>query len=444
MVSRRSLPPVGGQRCYHGAMPSAAEPRPPRSWRGPAAVAAWIVGSGAWAVVLYRFLFHAWPGSDHRFGDLYQRLNESLLILHGHDPYFVGAHISDNVPPAVSLLHLPLAELGRPWAGFASVWLSCAAIGVIAASGLTTVTSVRRSTALVAMTAVAPPVVGVLLYPGASALDAGQDQLWFMALVVVDLLIISAARTGYLVGAVASLSLWPGIFVLGVLARARRSGLVRSVVGALVVLVAGAAFSLSASWRYWTYLVPSGQISSRGVNSSAAWPVDGFSGTWNLSLNGALCRWPLGGPLATKAAWLVVALAVIALAVAVAWGLWRLGLRVTPLVMLSIGAVEVSPFAWDHHWVWVVLLLPFAAIECWTKQRALAVLLGVGILPFVRQLSRRLVALGPKRHHELILDDPYNALALNRYVLTGLVLLAAGAVVALLARRRSRSATTAT
>ena len=419
-------------------MPSDVAPRE-ATLRRSLAVGAWVLGSGGWAVLLYRFLFHAWPGSDHRFGDLYQRLNESLLILHGHDPYFVGAHISDNVPPAVSLLHLPLAELGLPWAGFVSVWLSCAAIAVICASALAAVAPVRRSTALVAMTALAPPAVGVLLYPGASALDAGQDQLWFMALVVVDLLVLSAARTGYLVGAVASLSLWPGIFVLGVVARARRSGLVRSIVGAVAVLAAGAVFSLSASWRYWTYLVPSGQISSRGVNSSASWPVEGFKGTWNLSLNGVLCRWPLGGPLATKAAWLIVALAVVAMAVAVAWGLWRLGLRVTPLAMLSIGAVEASPFAWDHHWVWVVLLLPFAAIECWREHRVLAVLLGLGILPFVRQLTRRLVAMGPKRHHALILDDPYNALMLNRYVLVGLVLLVAGAVVALAARRRSGS-----
>ena len=403
------------------------------------ATVAFLLGSLAWAVALSRFSFHAWSASDHKFGDLNQRLTESLLILHGHDPYFVGTHISDNVPPAVSLLHLPLAEIGRPWAGFLSVWLSCGAIIVISGSSLAAVTSLRRPQALLAMTGVAPPIVGILLYPGASALAAGQDQLWFMALVVVDLLVISAGRTGYLVGAVASLSLWPGIFVLGVVARARRSGLVRSITGAVAVLAAGAVFSLSASWRYWTYLVPSGQISSRGVNSSASWPVDGFKGTWNLSLNGMLCRWPLGGPLATKAAWLIVALAVVAVAVAVAWGLWRLGLRVTPLAMLSIGAVEVSPFAWDHHWVWVVLLLPFAAIECWREHRVLAVLLGLGILPFVRQLTRRLVAMGPKRHHALILDDPYNALMLNRYVLVGLVLLVAGAVVALAARRRSGS-----
>ena len=394
----------------------------------------WVLGSGAWAVLLSRFLFHGWPGTTHRFGDLFQRMHESTLILHGHDPYVIGAHISDNVPPAVSLLHLPLAEIGRPWAGFVSVWLSCAAIAAICGSALATVSSMQRTTALLAMTAVAPPLVGVVLYPGASALGAGQDQLWFMALVVVDLLIISAARTGYLVGAVASLSLWPAIFILGVVARARRGGLIRAVVGAGVTIVFGLLFSLSASWRYWTYLVPSGQISSRGVNSSASWPVSGFRGSWNLSLNGALSRWPLGGPLATKVGWLVVALLVGAMAVVVAWGLWRCGLRVTPLVMLSIGAVAASPFAWDHHWVWVVLLLPFGAMECWKEHRVLAVLLGVAVVPFVRQLSRRLVALGPHRHHELVAHDLYNTLLLNRYVLTGLVLLVAGAGVVVVAR----------
>lgn len=172
-------------------MTSAPDPSVLSAWRRPASVVAWVVGSGLWATVLFRVLFHGWPGARHRFFDFNQRLSESLLILHGHDPYFIGRHVSDNVPPAVSLLHLPLAEIGGPWAGFASMWLSCAAMVVICASALAAVTPVRRTTALLVMTACAPPVVGILLYPGASALDAGQDQLWFMALVVVDLLVIS-------------------------------------------------------------------------------------------------------------------------------------------------------------------------------------------------------------------------------------------------------------
>ena len=397
----------------------------------------WLVGSLVWSVVLYRYLFHAWPGSNHRFGDLYQRLNESLWILHGRDPYFVGAHISDNVPPSVSLLHLPLAELGRPWAGYVSVWLSCAAIPVICAAALSAVRPVPRSTALLVMTLVAPPAVGVMLYPGASALGAGQDQLWFMALVVVDLLVLSSRRSGYLVGAVAGLSLWPGIFAAAVLARSGVRGLVRVAIGGVVTLVAGLMFSPSASWRYWTYLVPSGQVSVRGVNSSASWPVSGFKGTWNMSINAMLTRWPLGGPFASKAAWAVCFVLLVVLGLAIAWGLWRLGLVVTSLAVLSIAVVSSSPFAWDHHWVWVVLLLPFAALECWRNHRVLSIVLWLSVLPFVRQLSRSVIAHAPKHHGQLIFSSPVDALVMNRYVLAGLAVMVAAAITVLMARRRT-------
>jgi len=401
------------------------------------ALALWLVGSVAWSLVLYRYLFHAWPGSDHRFGDLYQRLNESRWILHGRDPYFIGAHISDNVPPSVSLLHVPLAELGRPWAGYVSVVLSCAAVPVICAAALSVARPVARSTALVAMTLLAPPVVGVLLYPGASALGAGQDQLWFMALVIVDLLVISSRRSGYLVGAVAGLSLWPAIFAAAVLARSRAAGLIRVLVGALATVVAGLAFSPSASWRYWTYLVPSGQVSVRGVNSSASWPVAGFRGTWNMSVNAMLTRWPLGGPFATKPAWAVSFVLLVAAALVVAWGLWRLGLKVTPLVVLAVGAVASSPFAWDHHWVWVILLLPFAGLECWRRHRALSIVLWLSVLPFVRQLARPAIARAPKLHGQLIFTNPLDAVLMDRYVLAGLAVLVSGAITVLVARRRS-------
>lgn len=398
----------------------------------------WLLGSGAWAVLLFRYLFHAWPGSDHKFGDLYQRLSESLTILHGHDPYVLGSHISDNVPPSVSLLHLPLAEVGRPWAGFLATWLSCMAAAVVLASALTSVTRLGRSASLLSMTAVGVPVVGALLYPGAAALSVGQDQLWFMALVVVDLLIISTARTGVLVGAAAGLSLWPGVFLVGTVARARLSGAARAAIGAGATLLAGALFSWTATWRYWTYMVPSGQISSRGVNSTADWPVGGFGGPWNLSVNGVLIRWPFGGPLATKPAWMIAFVLLVGSSALIAWLLYGRGLRVTPICALAMGVVMASPFAWVHHWVWVALLLPFAAIELWGRARWLSVLFLLGELAFVRQIGRRLDALAPRHGGQPDYDNVVGMLVLDRYVLVSLVLLAGCALLASRGRRSWR------
>ena len=105
--------------------------------------------------------------------------------------------------------------------------------------------------------------------------------------------------------------------------------------------------------------------------------------------------------------------------------------------MLAIGAVASSPFAWDHHWVWVVLLLPFAGLECWKAHRALSIVLWLSVLPFVRQLARLVIARAPKHHGQLIFTNPLDAVLMDRYVLAGLAILVAGAITVLAARRRS-------
>ena len=128
----------------------------------------------------------------------------------------------------------------------------------------------------------------------------------------------------------------------------------RLATGFVITIVAGAFLSIGESWRYWTYLVPSGQVTSRGVNSSATWPGHAFGLIENYSLNGFVSRAPLGGALASRLVYVVIFLIVVGAGVAIGWALWRATLPVTAVAMLSIAAVESTPFAWDHHWVWAV------------------------------------------------------------------------------------------
>jgi alpha-1,2-mannosyltransferase len=408
-------------------------------------VVGWLLGSGLWALLLLRHLSRRWPHTIKApgFGDLFQRLHETGILVHGGDPYVIGARISDNVPPSVSLLHLPLYLSGHMGAAFEATWLSVASMAVICAVLVTTVRPMPRRWALLGATLVAPPVFGLCFYPSVAALVAGQDQLWFMALVMVDLFAISRWRRGVLVGAVAGFSLWPAIFALPVLLSAGLRSIRRLVTGFMITIVAGAILSIGESWRYWTYLVPSGQVTSRGVNSSATWPGHAFGLIENYSLNGIISRPPLGGALASRLVYVVLFLVVVGAGVAISWALWRADLPVTAVAMLSIAAVESTPFAWDHHWVWVLLMLPFAALECWGPHRVLSVLLWLSLLPFERQLSARVGAhFSPKAHGQPILRNWFNVVFLNRYQLTGLVLLgAAGVVVLLAARRRATPAT---
>lgn len=408
-------------------------------------VVGWLLGSGLWALLLLRHLSRRWPHTIKApgFGDLFQRLHETGILVHGGDPYVIGARISDNVPPSVSLLHLPLYLSGHMGAAFEATWLSAASMAVICAVLVTTVRPMPRRWALLGATLVAPPVFGLCFYPSVAALVEGQDQLWFMALVMVDLFAISRWRRGVLVGAVAGFSLWPAIFALPVLLSAGLRSIRRLVTGFMITIVAGAILSIGESWRYWTYLVPSGQVTSRGVNSSATWPGHAFGLIENYSLNGIISRPPLGGALASRLVYVVLFLVVVGAGVAISWALWRADLPVTAVAMLSIAAVESTPFAWDHHWVWVLLMLPFAALECWGPHRVLSVLLWLSLLPFERQLSARVGAhFSPKAHGQPILRNWFNVVFLNRYQLTGLVLLgAAGVVVLLAARRRATPAT---
>lgn len=409
-----------------------------RPQRAVLAVAVWLGLTTVWAFVLHRHLFHGWVSSTHRFGDLFQRLVETRLLLNGHDPYFVGRHISDNVPPAVSLLHVPLTWVSPHDVGFVACWLSLASVGVITAAAASTALSCRRSTALVVASFAALPICAITVFPVTAALSTGQDQLWFMALVAVDLLWVPPRRSGLLVGLVASLSLWPAIFLLAIAARSSLRGVLRALLGGAVGLVAGAIFAPWASWHYWTYLVPSGQVSSRGVNSSAPWPVSGFKGTWNISINGILSRPPLGGSFATRPVFLVAFVVVLALTIAAAWGLWRLGLTLCPLVILSLGAVEASPFAWQHHWVWVALWVPFAGIEAFRAgHRVLGTIFGLSTLVFFRQGYNHIGAYVTRSHGHVVLTSASGFLFINAYQLTGLFLLATSVVVLGLTRHRA-------
>ena len=264
-------------------------------------VALWLGGSALWAGVLIRHFFVHWPHriSSPGMGDLFERLKETGTLLHGGDPYVLGSSISDNVPPSVSLLHVPLYLSGHMGAAFEATWLSCASMALIMAVCLTQVTAVRRGHALIGATVLAPPLLGLCFYPTVAALVAGQDQLWFMALVVIDLFVVTRWRRGVLVGAVAGFSLWPAIFSVVVVLGAGWRSARRLVLGFIATVVLGAALSLGESWRYWTYLVPSGQVTSRGVNSAASWPGSAFGLIEIYSLIGMLSPAPLGGSLAS-------------------------------------------------------------------------------------------------------------------------------------------------
>ena len=91
---------------------------------------------------------------------------------------------------------------------------ACFAPSRVASQVAASVASLAAS--LVASSVVLVPVIAVLSVPARSAIWYGQDQLWLLALVLVDLFVVPRRWTGILTGLVVSVSFWPAIFVAAI------------------------------------------------------------------------------------------------------------------------------------------------------------------------------------------------------------------------------------
>jgi alpha-1,2-mannosyltransferase len=176
-------------------------------------------------------------------------------------------------------------------------------------------------------------------YPFLHNLIVGQVSLFVVALSLCDCL-LPRRWQGVLVGLAAAVKLTPLVFVpYYLLTRQWRQA---AVCGGTFAGATALAFAVmpSASWEYWTSML--WQTGRVGRTDS----------TVNKSLLGLLTR-----HLATGAnlAWLVVAVAVAALAY------WRASRHYRDGDLLAAGlavgalSVAVSPISWPHHQLWLVL-----------------------------------------------------------------------------------------
>jgi alpha-1,2-mannosyltransferase len=194
----------------------------------------------------------------------------------------------------------------------------------------------RRYLVLVAL-------AGMALEPFARTMLLGQVNLYLMAAVVVDALVIRSSRRGWLVGLAAGIKVVPGVFVLYfVLQRDWRSAL-RAGCGFLVTIVCGAIVAPQDSLRFWTgglfrisHFGPSAVVDSK-----------------NQSLIGELARIS-ANPSPLMVTELVLFASALALGIAAARRQLRIGDDVAALTAIAVGGLLASPLSWTHHWVWAV------------------------------------------------------------------------------------------
>ncbi|RZQ61519.1 glycosyltransferase 87 family protein [Amycolatopsis suaedae] len=297
-------------------------------------------------------------------------------------------------PPFAALVLAPLAAL--PW----PVAAALVTLASVAALALTCHVVARRlwPAAPAGPLAAAVPVA-LLCEPVRSTLGFGQVNLWLMAMVVADCLL---PRTrwprGLLVGLAVAIKITPAAFLLFFLLRKDFRAVATAAATVAATVLAGVLAAPEASARYWF-----GEL----------FTASGLSGSpfvTNQGIPGALARLDL-----PPAAHLAVTLV---LAAGVAWAAVTAMRRLDPpeaLLVNATAALVLSPISWSHHWVWVVP----AALVLITRRSRWVAAAPVFVLPPQSWL--------PSAEHRELAWAPWQHLAGNAYLLTGLAALAGAA-----------------
>ncbi|MBB5895195.1 glycosyltransferase 87 family protein [Kutzneria kofuensis] len=193
------------------------------------------------------------------------------------------------------------------------------------------------------------------LEPVRTSLMLGQINILLLGLVVFDLCRARSSKwTGVGVGLAAAVKLTPLLFVVYLLFARRWRAAGVAVATFAVTVVAGLLLVPEAA-HYW--------IGGVFGDSTRVGPVLNWS---DQSIHGMLAR-VLGEP-ESKLPWLLAGGAVAVAGSFVAGVVDRRGDRVLALGLCGMTACAVSPFSWEHHWVWfipVIIALAARGLSWW-------------------------------------------------------------------------------
>jgi alpha-1,2-mannosyltransferase len=345
-----------------------------------------------------------WPAAHLLMIDLqvYRAGGEHIVR---HEQLYTGGVLLDLpfvYPPFAAALFAPLSLL--PLDVLKVAW-TAGGIGLLAY----VVHRCGRSIGVPAGSAAATMLLTLLatcLDPVRTTLYLGQINIVLLAFVVGDVLGRRDSRwRGVGVGIAAAVKLTPLVFVVYLLLTGRR----RAAATAVGVFVAAAGIGFLAapaeSVAYWF-----------DGTFAAADRISDVAGSANHSLNGLLARLGSHGTVA----WLVGAAVLGTVTVGLAVREHRAGQEVLALTLCGLGSAALAPFAWSHHWVWVVPLVVLLAHRAVTGDRAAGAAL-VGVLAATVAMVTALPGpgVGPIPSTGLISLQPDVYLLLFLAVLTG-------------------------
>lgn len=312
--------------------------------------------AAALVVVAQAVVFALWPGAHALLIDLqvYRAGGEHVLA---GDPLYAGGVLLDLpfvYPPFAAVLFAPLALL--PLGLLKVLWTGA---GVVLLAYV-----VRRCVPRAGWpVAVLVAVVATALDPVRTTLYLGQINIVLLALVAGDLLGRPDSRLrGVGVGLAAAVKLTPLLFVLYLVATRRWRAAATAMATFVAAVGLGFLLAPADSVRFWV----------EGT-FFAADRISDVAGPSNHSLHGLLARMGVDG-----LPWLAGAAVVGAVTIVLAVQAHRRGDEVLALTVCGLGSAGLAPFAWSHHYVWVVPLAVLLGTRALTGDRwAAAGLAGV-------------------------------------------------------------------
>ncbi|WKD62121.1 Polyprenol-phosphate-mannose-dependent alpha-(1-2)-phosphatidylinositol mannoside mannosyltransferase [Corynebacterium ciconiae DSM 44920] len=272
-----------------------------------------------------------------------QRVLDSQELYSGAFQITPDVFLPFTYPPISALLFVPLTVGPHDVASILMTIANIAVLFCVTRVLISRFAAVDSPTVLwlsIATTAVLIPIGPIW-----STITYGQVNIFLMALIFVDTMILPRRWRGFLTGAAVAIKLTPAVFGLWFLLQRDWASILR--MGAGTVGLTGLAWLILPrdSHTYWL-----DTLSSTGRIGNMDFPA-------NQSFNGAL--WRAGLRDANSGSWLWLLLVAVTLVVitALMLRLFRAQAPFEALVANSFIALLASPVSWTHHWVWIPLLI---------------------------------------------------------------------------------------
>jgi len=324
-------------------------------------VAVAAVGGALLVASLALLIFRGNPGWMYD-AKVYRQGAQAVLA--GRDLYLNLGRAGFTYTPFAALLFIPLAFLSTPVIGVLWTTLSmvCLELSIWLCLGWIGIVNPRLRIGLTAAACLA----AIWLDPVSSTLLLGQVNLILMVMVLVDVWLPDGNRwKGIGVGVAASFKLLAGFFILYFLVTRRLRA----------AAVAAATFAATVAAGF--VALPSDSITYWGGKVFDISRVGDPQNPRSQSLLSLLVRW-MHTNQGIRPAWVVLSLVIVVAALAVAVWADRKGDQLLAVCTSAAATLLISPITWQHHWVWVVPALLWAARQAWTS-RSLPLLIAAAV-----------------------------------------------------------------